>query len=124
MKTVEEIIASKPEFHNWFDSAEEVFNQFRVHKDERKGINILFASYGGGDYDGEAFVLYEQGGTLWEANGSHCSCFGLEDQWSGEHVVLSELQNRVISGEQYWSYEHNYKPLLAKFLGINTTNND
>lgn len=118
MKTIEDIIKSKPEFHNWFSSAESVFDQFQVDEDHRKGIKILFASYGGGSYDGEAFVLYEQGGTLWEANGSHCSCFGLENQWQGEHVVLDELETRVTSGKEYWNNEHNYKPLLAKFLGI------
>ena len=46
-----------------------------------KEDSILFASYGGGSYDGDALVLFEQDGKLFEVHGSHCSCYGLEGQW-------------------------------------------
>src|SRR5262245_340581 len=39
---------------------------------------ILFASYGNGDYCGDAMVLFRGvDGELYEVYGSHCSCHGL-----------------------------------------------
>ena len=49
--------------------------------EDYKNINILFASYGQGGYEGDAWVLFEEDGKLFEVNGGHCSCYGLEGQW-------------------------------------------
>lgn len=83
-------------------------------------INVLFASYGTGNYEGDAFVLYEQGGELFEVNGGHCSCYGLEGQFDGEKVILEELKNRLINGTfGESSYCGNsFKSELKEFLGI------
>lgn len=83
-------------------------------------INILFASYGQANYSGDAWVLFEQDGKLYEVNGGHCSCYGLEGQWSPEEVCLEELENRLLNGtfgEDDWS-ENNFKKELCKFLGV------
>lgn len=53
-----------------------------------EGINILFASYGEDNYSGNAFVLFEKDGKLYEVNGSHCSCYGLEGQFEPEETTL------------------------------------
>ncbi|WP_308636125.1 hypothetical protein [Paenibacillus silvisoli] len=88
-------------------------------------INILFASYGYANYSGDAWVLYEQNGRLWEVNGSHCSCYGLEGQWAPEIVSLAELENRLMKGtwgEDNWS-DNNFKERLCNFLGIEYKSN-
>jgi hypothetical protein len=73
---------------------------------------ILFASYGGGAYDGDAFVLFERAGTLYEASGSHCSCYGLEGQWKPDETTWEALAMRQRSkGEEYFYgflYDHDY----------------
>lgn len=85
------------------------------------GINILFASYGYENYSGNAWILFEESGELFEVHGSHCSCYGLEGQWDADKVVLEELYNRVINGgfgdDDYSGNE--FKSELKIFLGIN-----
>lgn len=88
-------------------------NQMSKALEKYKDVNILFAYYLYEDYSGEAFVLFEQDGILYEVNGSHCSCYGLEEQWNPEEVVLVELKHRLIKG-----YVGGYKNELKKFLGI------
>jgi len=36
-------------------------------------------------------VLFKRGGKLYDVNGSHCSCFGLEDQWLPEETTVAAL---------------------------------
>lgn len=87
---------------------------------EWKKKNILFASYGHANYEGRAWVLFEQNGELFEINASHCSCYGLEGQWSPEKVVLQELYNRVEKGtfgHDTWS-GNQFKTELKQFLGL------
>jgi len=62
-------------------------------------VNILFASYGTGNYSGDAFVLFEKGGKLFEVDGSHCSCFGLENQWDPEETTIELLIKRLTDGK-------------------------
>ena len=102
MKTVQEIIKQKPVYlHNWqtkFDVIREFEDCYITKSEYRKagketlpdyaqieitkmkkaihqwiGKHILFASYGTDNYSGDAFVLFEQGGKLYEVNASHCS---------------------------------------------------
>lgn len=55
---------------------------------------LILASYGGGLYDGDAFVLFERDGTLYEVHGSHCSCHGLEGQWAPEATTWEVVAAR------------------------------
>lgn len=59
---------------------------------------ILFASYGGAAYEGDALVLFEKGGQLFEVHGAHCSCFGLEGQWQPEPTTWDALALRPRTG--------------------------
>ncbi|MCX6096816.1 MAG: hypothetical protein NT125_08960, partial [Candidatus Bipolaricaulota bacterium] len=71
------------------------------------------------DYWGSAFVLLARDGRLYEVNGSHCSCFGLEGQWALEETVLEELANRVVNGTFGREYsEITFAEELASFLGV------
>jgi hypothetical protein len=102
---------------------EKVINAKKALKEwKEKNIKILFASYSYENYSGDAFVLFEQNGELFETNGSHCSCYGLEGQLEAESVVLKELENRLIKGtfgtDSYCGNDFNSE--LKKFLGIDS----
>lgn len=55
---------------------------------------IVLASYEYGSYDGTAFVLFVRDGKPYEVNGSHCSCYGLEGQWTPEETTWPALAMR------------------------------
>lgn len=147
MKSLEQIIKQKPVFLNEFKSRFAVIAEFEnvyIDKSEyydeshtnnpywtakedmkaalekHEGENILFASYGAENYEGDAWVLFEEDGKLYEVNGSHCSCYGLEEQWEPEEVLLTELENRLVNGtlgEDDYS-GNTFKEEFAEFLGI------
>ena len=133
MKNFVEIINQNPIYMNdWsnahkeniIDDFEELYWKSEEEKTEIiKGydvINILFASYGNANYTGDAWVLFEKNGKLYEINAGHCSCYGLEGQWEPEEVQLIELENRLLNGtfgEDDWS-DNNFKEELCKFLGV------
>lgn len=83
-------------------------------------INILFASYGSDNYCGDAFVLFEKEGKLYEVNAGHCSCYGLEEQFSPEETTLESLRQRLIDGkmgkDDYVGNE--FADELKEFIGI------
>lgn len=66
---------------------------------ELDGATVLLASYGTPSYEGYAFVLFERDGKLYEVNGSHCSCYGLEGQWEPEETTIEALRHRMDKGE-------------------------
>jgi len=55
---------------------------------------MLIAVYETPSYEGYAFVLFERNGQLFEVHGSHCSCYGLEDQWTPEATSWEALAMR------------------------------
>lgn len=77
-----------------FTDANDVFNQFSVNEDEQKDVKFIYAYYNQECYEGSAFVLFTREGKLYEVNGSHCSCYGLEDQWSPEETSVEALNKR------------------------------
>lgn len=82
----------------WFATKRDVEREFCLGENSLDDVNILLAWYGGGDYEGSAFVLYEMGGKLYEVNGSHCSCYGLEGQWMPEETLVEALIHRIKKG--------------------------
>jgi hypothetical protein len=81
--------------NDWSESqAEGMCRDFEIYVSTLDGIKILVASYTYEDYNGSAFVLFEKGGKLFEVNGSHCSCYGLEGQWEPEETTLEALMAR------------------------------
>ena len=63
-----------------------------------QGVEVLLASYGTGNYEGDAFVLFRRDGKLYEVNGGHCSCYGLEGQWDPEETTIEALEHRLDKG--------------------------
>ena len=92
--------------NNWAGKAPaDVFIEFDVYravpvgeKPPFAGCEILLASYGTPAYEGYAFVLFRKGGVLYEVNGSHCSCYGLEGQWEPEETTVEALRHRLDHG--------------------------
>lgn len=68
---------------------------FNIGKQDIEGYEILLASYTYEDYSGDAFVLFNHDGKMYEVNGSHCSCYGLEEQWIPEEVTEADLWHRL-----------------------------
>ena len=86
-----------------------------------KPINILFASYGTDNYTGDAFVLFERDGNLFEVNAAPCCCNGLEGQFEGQETTIDSLKHRLVKGrlgqDDYSGNEFSNE--LKQFLGIN-----
>lgn len=132
MKKLEEILLQEPVFLNNWSSREDVvsdYSEYSWSSEEEKRIeingNILFASYGSANYSGDAFVLYERDGELFEVGGSHCSCYGLEGQWSPDGVTIEELEHRLVKGQLGEDdYSGNtFKKELCEFLGVEFIDN-
>lgn len=83
-------------------------------------INILFASYMVDNYLGDAFVLFEREGKLFEVNSSHCFQYGLEGQFDEEEKTIEALRNRLVEGkigkDDYSGHE--FANELKHFLGV------
>lgn len=88
-------------FHDGWSSLEDMCRDFDIDVSVMHDKTVLFASYVQESYEGYAFVLFRdaQDGQLYEVNGSHCSCFGLEGQWDPEPTFLAALENRAYPKE-------------------------
>lgn len=81
-------------FYDNFSNAEDVFEQFSVGEEFRSGIDFIYAHYETPDYEGYAMAIFVKDGVLYEVNGSHCSCNGLEGQWEPEETSVIALLSR------------------------------
>ncbi len=93
------------------DAADEFLNS-----DAMRGIEVLLAYYSYEGYEGDAFVLFRRAGKLYEINGGHCSCYGLEGQWEPSETSVAELRKRMDDGHLGQTYEQDEKfsvPLRA-----------
>lgn len=109
-------VAPYPNVKSWLSKK----SRMKVAIEEWKPINILFASYGQDNYSGDAFVLFERDKKLFEVNGSHCSCYGLEGQWSPEETTLEAIVLRLSNGKMgVDDYSGNeFSKELKEFLGV------
>ena len=105
----------KPVFLHIWDDVQDIIHDFEIDTATLEGCEILFASYEIEDYEGSAFVLFRKENKLYEVNGSHCSCYGLEDQWEPEETTKEALLYRIENGCTYSGTE--YKNELKEFLG-------
>jgi hypothetical protein len=69
--------------------------------DDKYAIDVLFAAYTYENYSGDAFVLFRKNGALYEVNGGHCSCYGLEQQWEPEETTKEVILKRLNDGATY-----------------------
>jgi hypothetical protein len=102
---------------NFKDVEDIVRNYGGTSQEDLEGATIHLAWYGYGSYSGDSFVLYEKGGKLFEVNGSHCSCYGLEGQWEPEETSLAALAMRDLSSAEYEGSSDAQKILTAFIKG-------
>ena len=77
---------------------------------------LLFASYGGGSYEGDATMVWRHGGKLYETQGSHCSCYGLEGQFEPEETTVEALAakgKKEAGSSYYFLSEHDGEAYIA-----------
>ena len=86
-------------FENW----EDVLSSFEVDASELKEVIPLFASYDTECYEGKALVVYVHDGKVMMVEGSHCSCYALEGQWSPEEMP-PEAMIHIINEGNYDTY--------------------
>ena len=114
-----------------FTDAGNVFNNFAPYNDnwdkvsimteeEKEDTQILFASYTYENYSGSAFVLFRKlsDSKLYEVNGNHCSCHGLEGQWKPEEVDITSLKHRLMNGRLGvdWDDKNEFRDELLELL--------
>jgi hypothetical protein len=71
-------------YFDCFTGVEDVIEQFSAPADALDNAEVFYANYTTPAYEGYATVVFEKEGVLYEVNGSHCSCYGLEGQWEPE----------------------------------------
>src|ERR1700674_1289311 len=85
----------KSTFIQEFKNVDDVVEQYRgTSAEDLNGATVYVAWYGLGDYCGSSIVIYQKDGKLYEVNGSHCSCNGLEECWSPEETSWEALSMR------------------------------
>lgn len=67
-----------------FDGWSDVAGQFNAEIGDEP--QYVYALYELPSYEGYARVVFHRDGKWWLATGSHCSCYGLEDQWQPEEL--------------------------------------
>lgn len=95
------------EQQNYFDSFgdwSDVLRDFELDRAMQEP-DFIWASYSHGGYDGNATVIfYDSATSQWKlSQGSHCSCYGLEGQWSDEPFDPLVHLEAVGEGKRYIS---------------------
>lgn len=117
---------NKPDpFQGGFSNIDDVCNNFDVEKSVLDGAEILLADYEYGNYEGSALVIYRQGGKLWEVHGGHCSCYGLEGQWSPEETTIEYLETQLNDryGYPYTYFREYLEQIIAHEKERNASSN-
>lgn len=99
-----------------FKSAEEVFDTYNVPEGEREGIEFIYADYETANYEGYSFLIFIKNHKLYEVNGSHCSCNGLEECWRPEETSFAALMFRPNVPDNAKKNLKKVYPGLAVFL--------
>lgn len=96
-----------------FIDRENMMANFEISEETLEGCRILFAAYENESYEGYAMVIFSKDGKLYEVNGSHCSCNGLEGQWEPEETSLEALKIRNYS---YGNLQYDLEKFLIDFV--------
>lgn len=96
-----------------FNNTADVCKEFQIN-----GVDgvIVFAAYDIDGYEGSAEVIFVKEGHLYQVSGSHCSCYGLEDQWKPEEMPIEALRHVVENGK--YGILHDYKEGLLSLLDV------
>lgn len=78
---------------------------------------LLIAVYTYESYSGKAFVLYEHDGKLFEVNASHCSCYGLENQFDPEETTWAALLMRDFE-DTWYGYDNPWNTMNDRIAAL------
>lgn len=81
-----------------FKNNEDIISEYEAPADALDGADVLLAWYGYGSYCGDSLVIFRKERKLYEVNGGHCSCYGLEGQWTPEETSAAALAKRTFYG--------------------------
>ena len=98
-----------------FKSNKDIIGNYAAPSAALDGATVYLAWYGYGSYDGQSLVIFEKDGQLYEVNGSHCSCMGLEGQWSPEETSWKALSMRNLD-DKYTSGAAEADKLLKQLV--------
>lgn len=88
-------------YFGMFKEVEDVMANFGEAAAADLNESVVIAAYYDIDgYDGSAMVVYRKEGKLFEVHGSHCSCYGLEDQWKPEEISYEALYDRLLKTQE------------------------
>jgi hypothetical protein len=73
-------------------------NEYTADPDVVDGLEVLIGYESVGDWGCDSssfFLLRDKDGNLFEVHGSHCSCYGFEDQFTLEPTTIEALKFRI-----------------------------
>ncbi len=82
-----------------WDKKEDIIDAFDLQPDALDNIELLYAEYEAGSYDGQACVIFKKDDKLFGVYADHCSCNDLEGQWDPEETTWQELLTYIEPGE-------------------------
>jgi hypothetical protein len=95
------------DFENWQSVQDNFCTDFA------EPYNLIVASYDQPEYEGYAHVLWQNAdGTFGFVCASHCSCYGLEDQWEPETYTPEQMRGQVERAES-WVFNEHREAILA-----------
>jgi hypothetical protein len=106
----------REQFGSWAD----VQREFEM--DVPEPDQVIYAVYDLADYEGYANVIYRNGDRFYWAYGSHCSCFGLKDQWDPEEYDARQLIDVLRRGDHWRLYDRGdevQEHIIAAVLAYN-----
>ena len=117
-------VKKSTKYFDSFENCSDIMNEFKVSKAQQiSGRQIIFAAYGTEEeYEGEALVIFEKNGKLYEVNGSHCSCMRLEGQWKPEETTWAALAMRTLNSDWNKKYSDETDAAFKTLVNANVGN--
>ena len=75
--------------------------EFEIDDSDLEDVEIIYAQYETGCYEGSCVVLFKKEGKLFLIEASHCSCYGLEDQWDAVEITEKSLKKEIDARKFY-----------------------
>lgn len=99
-------------YEEGFACNEDICREFQIDENELHDAVVYAAVYRYGNYEGNAVVIFEKDGQLYSVHGGHCSCYGLEGQWSPEKESWENILHWLDKGNMFWELSDDQKAYL------------
>lgn len=88
-------------FLDYFESIDDLKNEFDITDDDLVGVEILYACYQIGSYQGSSIVFLKKDQKFFIVDAGHCSCHGLEGQWDPIETNETTLKMEIDAKSKY-----------------------